>query len=358
LPTGPWTTLRVAHSPHSPDGDDRKVAKSFGPGFGEEREFSTDSSISPGHVTSPGCASWMDVLVQNTASGDLHQWDISCGALWSNEHLGTPPLSWAIKGTGDFNGDGEGDILWRHTSGQVAIWFMVGATRVGEAYPGGTDPSGIFSIQGVGDFNGDGRADILWRDTGGYLAIWFEGNNYNAAYPSFRNVPGPVDLSWQVNGIGDFDGDRHADILWRHTDGQVAIWYMSDGRFISDGYPGGRDPSGIFSIQGIGDFDGDGRSDILWRDTSGYLAIWSHGDRYSDTYPSYYNTGDPVDLSWSISTIGNFNLDAHSDILWTHSSGAVAVWFMANGGFFSDANITTLASGWQVKAARWRAVIF
>ena len=30
--------------------------------------------------------------------------------------------------TGDFNGNGMSDILWRDTSGDVAIWFMNGTT--------------------------------------------------------------------------------------------------------------------------------------------------------------------------------------------------------------------------------------
>jgi hypothetical protein len=34
---------------------------------------------------------------------------------------------WAIAETGDFDGDGKSDILWRETSaGTVEIWFMNG----------------------------------------------------------------------------------------------------------------------------------------------------------------------------------------------------------------------------------------
>jgi hypothetical protein len=36
--------------------------------------------------------------------------------------------TWAIAETGDFNGDGMSDILWIDGSGDVAVWFMNGAT--------------------------------------------------------------------------------------------------------------------------------------------------------------------------------------------------------------------------------------
>jgi hypothetical protein len=341
--------------------EDATQAEPIEAGLPEAGELSTSSGLSTSSVISPSSGSTGasrpfrigNVLLQSTEFNALNWWMISGESLVSSTYGGAPSRDWTVKGVGDFNGDLQEDILWRHTNGQVSIWFMVSAGTIRfVTYPGGTDPDGLWSIQGVGDFNGNGRADILWRDTSGYLAIWFDGNYLDTAAPSYGDVPAPVDLSWQVNGVGDFDGDRHADILWRHTDGQVAIWYMSGGRRVGEGYPGGRDPSGIFSIQGTGDFDGDGRSDILWRDTTGNLAIWSHGDRYSDTYPSYRNAGGTVDLSWSIKGIGDFNADGRSDLLWTHSSGSVAIWFMAGGMFSGDAYPTTLASGWEIRAVR------
>ncbi|MGH6690825.1 MAG: hypothetical protein ACREF4_09120 [Gammaproteobacteria bacterium] len=35
-------------------------------------------------------------------------------------------------------------------------------------------------------------------------------------------VPG-----WSVFGLGDFNDDARADILWRENDGTVAIWLMN-----------------------------------------------------------------------------------------------------------------------------------
>ena len=40
-----------------------------------------------------------------------------------------PNPAYAIVGTGDFNGDGKPDILWRNTTtGANAVWYMNGVT--------------------------------------------------------------------------------------------------------------------------------------------------------------------------------------------------------------------------------------
>ena len=44
----------------------------------------------------------------------------------SGPDLGNVPISWAIAESGEFNGDGYSDILWRDTAADLAIWFMKG----------------------------------------------------------------------------------------------------------------------------------------------------------------------------------------------------------------------------------------
>jgi len=41
---------------------------------------------------------------------------------------------------GDYNGDGQADILWRHTSGTVAIWFLNGTSVIGSGVLSGVGP--------------------------------------------------------------------------------------------------------------------------------------------------------------------------------------------------------------------------
>jgi hypothetical protein len=192
----------------------------------------------------------------------------------------------------------------------------------------------------------------LWRDVGGQLAIWFRGNPADDLYPVVypdANAPAPVDPAWQVKGVGDFDGDGRADILWRSSDGQVAIWRMAGGVRAGASYPGGKDPGLVWTIQGVGDFDGDGRSDILWRDRNGHLAIWFRGDATAAAYPSYRNVPGPVDLSWRIQAVRDFNADGRADILWRHHTGQLSIWMMSGAQFVGDEYPRAVDTAWQIK---------
>jgi len=100
--------------------------------------------------------------------------------------------SWAPQDTGDFNGDGKTDILWRKASaagGAATIWQMDGTTATpGPIY--NVDP--IWTIEGTDDFNGDGKADILWRKaggTGGAATIWLMDGTTAAPGPIYTRIP-------------------------------------------------------------------------------------------------------------------------------------------------------------------------
>jgi hypothetical protein len=138
-------------------------------------------------------------------------------------------LNWQIRGTGDFNGDGKVDILWRYagSGGANAVWYMNGTTLTGGAsLPSVSDLN--WQIVGTGDFNGDGQVDILWRynGSGGANAVWYmNGTTLTGA----ASLPSVSDLNWQIVGTGDFNGDGQVDILWRYngSGGYNTIWLMN-----------------------------------------------------------------------------------------------------------------------------------
>ena len=166
---------------------------------------------------------------------------------------------------GDFNGDGEADILWRNTSGDTYIWNSNSSGGFAGVDLGIVDTS--WQIAGTGDFNGDGKADILWRNTSGDTYIW----NSNSSGVFAGIDLGIVDKSWQIAGTGDFNGDGKADILWRNTSGDTYIWNSNSSGGFAGVDLGIVDTS--WQIAGTGDFNGDGKADILWKNTSGDTYI-------------------------------------------------------------------------------------
>jgi hypothetical protein len=127
-----------------------------------------------------------------------------------------------------------------------------------------------WTVVGVGDFNGDGMADILWQNTSnGNLAIYLMNGTTVASSATFANLG-----AFSVVGIGDFNGDGRADILLRDGSGDIGILEMNGTSVINGNSPGVGNLATTWSVAETGDFNSDGESDILWRDTSGDTAIW------------------------------------------------------------------------------------
>jgi FG-GAP-like repeat/FG-GAP repeat len=144
--------------------------------------------------------------------------------------LGIP----GVQGTGDFNGDGNSDILWRHNSGQVYIWEMDGLGIKAEGSVVHAAVPNDYHIQGIGDFDGDGKSDILWRHDSGQVYIW-EMNGLQVKAEG-TVVHAPVGNDWHVEDIGDYNNDgKSGDILWRHDSGQVYTWEMNGLQIAAEG---------------------------------------------------------------------------------------------------------------------------
>jgi hypothetical protein len=311
---------------------------------------------------SPAVPRASDIVWSNSTSGSVELWRMKAtsgvgpggspyGATYQVPEIASYPVlgdasGWSIEGTGDFNGDGQGDILFRqYPDGDTDIWLLQNGSILSTA--DWTGASTQWWIAGTGDFNGDGTSDILWRNlSSGTVEIWgFEDgvpNNWPIVYTD-------LSLDWVVQKTGDFNGDGTTDILWRQTStGDVVIWEMANFAIATTTAP--ENPSAEWTVQATGDLNGDGTTDILWMDTSGDLSAWIMSEGW-------------ISASWGMGTvsgmtvgaIADFDGDGVGDILWRQAnSDIVPLWLIRptpGSASWIYLEVGTAPSVWQIEGS-------
>jgi large repetitive protein len=327
--------------------------------------------ITPDNFSGTGMSG---VLWRQGTTESLLQWSMNGPAVTAsqaNTYLGTPILPdafWNELGTANFNGDGKTDILWQHNDGALTIWSMNGSVITDGSfvtYQGQTVHVGpSWTLAGTGDFNGDGKADTIWRNSSGALQEWLMNGTtiMSSQAPTFQGQAISPDQSWSVVAMGDFDGDGHQDILWRNSNGSLQEWLMNGSQITSSQAPtfqgSAVSPDASWSVIAAGDFNGDGMTDLLWRQsTTGSLMEWQMNGAQISSSQAVTFQGKPLtmpDASWSLVEIGDFNGDGMSDALWRQSTtGALSEWLM-NGSQITSASTVTSQSASVMPDASWQ----
>jgi hypothetical protein len=146
-----------------------------------------------------------DILWHNIATGQIVPWMMDGSALISSgAPLGSlPDQNWIVAAVDDFNGDGRAEILIRNpVSGENRMWTLdstgtsIARTDWVESV---TDPN--WQIAATGDLNGDGNADLIWRNTStGSNYVWYMEGATLLSSGSLQPLP---DQSWQlISGVG------------------------------------------------------------------------------------------------------------------------------------------------------------
>ena len=279
-------------------------------------------------------------------NGQFAMWELNGrtlvnGAVFNT--LGDP--DWKVLGFGDFDGDGDDDVFFRHTTGPTAFWIMQGRTivRAAASATAGAD----WHMHAIGDFDGDGRDDLLWRNTTtGDVAMWrMNGEQLLDSSIFFRLS----DSNWQIQLAADFNGDGRDELVWRHaTTGQMAMWDLGlNGRTIVNGAVFANVPDLGWKIVTSGDYNGDGKADLLWRHTDGSIAMWEMSHRTILDGSVMLN----VPAAWETERSGDFDKNGRDEVIWRNrNDGSVAMWELdghrlINGGIF----FTVSDAQWKVQ---------
>jgi hypothetical protein len=140
----------------------------------------------------------------------------------------------------DFNHDRQADILIQTTQGDLLVLVLAG-TDVVTITPidvPGTSPNGDWVAVGTGDFNGDGETDVVFQhrdldSCGPALACETAGFDRVAIALVTGTTGRLVDIAglkgrtWRIGAVADFDGLPGPDLILHDTvTGETAAWLM------------------------------------------------------------------------------------------------------------------------------------
>jgi hypothetical protein len=149
-----------------------------------------------------------------------------------------PDLNWQITTAGDFNNDGQSDLVWRNSvSGQNVIWLMDGTT-IASSVEITAVPDFNWKMVGSGDFDQDGQADLVWRnDVSGQNVVWYMNGTTLRSGVELLSIQ---DLNWQITDIAKrFDPPTPIDLVGNTLDSAFRLGTLSGNSRLTEWIGGG-----------------------------------------------------------------------------------------------------------------------
>lgn len=202
----------------------------------------------------------------------------------------------------DFNGDGASDLIWFNPDlSELGIWTMTssahGPRRTG-ARTFNITPG--YYVGASGDFTGDGYGDLVFTSTNRDLWLWSNvgGRGFQSEYV------GTYPYNWQLVGAGDINGDGYDDLLWLDpSDCQFGYWLMKGSKRIGSKVV--NVSCGYYPVS-LGYFNSSPRLSIFWTSAAGDLYVWdSTGSGFrsynlSSAFDGSGSTDRPARSAWAI----------------------------------------------------------
>jgi hypothetical protein len=239
--------------------------------------------------------------------------------------------NWAVVATGDFNSDGNSDLVYQNVStGVTEIQLLSGTAGIG----GGLIPNNPFgpgwNIVGAGDFNGDGHADLLWQNQASSL-LEIQLLNGTTPIGGGAIANNPFGAGWSVAATGDFNRDGTADLVWQNqSTALVEIQYL-DGNVAIGGGALLNSPFGAgWSVVGAGDFLGNGQTDLVYQRQSDDLVEIQYLNGITAVGGGSI-ANNPLGAGWQVVGVGDFNGDGKADLVYRNAATGTTEVQLLNG---------------------------
>jgi FG-GAP-like repeat/Beta-propeller repeat len=236
-------------------------------------------------------------------------------------------------GVGDFNGDGQEDLVWQRTSTlqtNVNYYGGAGPQRQGTAVLNNSAGLNVWRVVGSGDFNHDGVPDLVWQNTGtGQVRVdYYGGPSHTTIISSAILNSGAGTAGWSVVAVADQNGDGNPDLIWQNSSsGQVNVnYYGGAGGAVLTGFAVLNSGAGTggWHVVADADFDGNGIPDLVWQNTStGQVNVNYYGGTGGAVLTGFAVLDSGAGTSGS-SVVGAADMNANGvpDLIWENSTTA------------------------------------
>ena len=228
-------------------------------------------------------------LFQNYTTGDVYFWR-SAGqtrSLTNSGSINSIRADYRVVGTPDLDGDGISDVLFQsQNDGSIYCWGMQEVTSIYQAPTVNrantvgnlTDPN--WQVVGTPDLNGDGIGDILFRHrTTGAISYWLLSTGLvNGSLQTQIAASGYLDPYGNPNlivaGTPDLNGDGYPDVLYQNpATGEVSCWLLRGTTTIYSATI--NTIAATYRAVAFSKLFGDGVSSIVWEEpSSGKICYW------------------------------------------------------------------------------------
>ncbi len=167
----------------------------------------------------------------------------------------------ALLNVGDWDRDGDGDLIVRARSGRLNLRLSNGQGAFGSLRVIGTGFDRVGLLSAVGDMTGDGYPDLMGQPFGGAMRI-YPGRGaagLGVSYVAHGNISAE-----RQYGVGLWDGDGSPDSMLRVAD-KLVLYPGNGPGGLTDQEPLGVDVSGYDWVLPVGDIKGSGHADLIAR---------------------------------------------------------------------------------------------
>jgi hypothetical protein len=281
------------------------------------------------------------------------------GHLRPVRQVGTRSSSGGAR-SGDFTGDGVGDILARDAgNGQLKVYPHSGTYQGTATFQSPVTINhgwGGFRWIGQGDITGDKLADVVYVDSGGVMRVAAHSGSFSGTGTLLAAQV--IGTGWNINDLiftYDYNADGFDDVFARRAGTGDTYIYFNNGGLSGTGTLQAAQlllsgPAGADVDQSMGEFTGDGSPDMLLVQTDGVLGLFDF--EASQTYT--------LGFGWeaiNAITVTDVNRDGRPDVLGRRRSDGALLSYTHTGTWAPAADRTAygtlrapvrIGSGWQI----------